>query len=145
MPKVKVIIRAVSSHAPPITPAILTDYEALAERVAETDPRRLWMQRLCRMLRLFWETPESTLEGTPNPSENGTVIVPLEEAEKRRVFEAVPFPQELNVYAAEFNKWRNDHEDEKPFRDAAGHLVWYAREINNGREPITADKVPAKN
>lgn len=120
------------SFAPPLTADKLDDYAALAE----TADRRVkeYMLELVNMLRVFWQTGESTAESETTPL--GHPITPLEEAEIERIWDVVPWPEECDVMGQIFDALPNGE-----LRNAAYHLLWYARELAADREPTTSDKV----
>lgn len=120
----------------PALPANLAPYRALAEK-AEPQAREA-MLKLCTMVDVFRETPDSTLPGTPHPSGMG-VMVPLEAAEVERIWDHVPWEEELKMYAGWFDAIPND--TQKPLRDAAHHLLWYGYELLRDREPLTKERV----
>lgn len=121
------------SFAPPITKEILERYKSLAA-AADDDAIADSMHELVEMVRLFQETPASTLEGTPHDSGRGTVT-PLETAEITRIWDAVPWPHECDAMGQLFEQLTGET------RDAAYHLLWFARELCLDREPITTDRL----
>lgn len=120
------------SFAPPLTDEMLDQYEALAA----TAQRRIseYMLSLVSMMRKFRETPQSTRTGSPHPVRG--VIVPLEEEEIQRIWDHVPWPEECDVMDGVFDTLPNGE-----MRNAAYHLLWFARELTTDREPITNDKL----
>lgn len=124
------------SFAPPLPAAKLAEYRTLAE--GATGPVREAMGKLCDMVALFQETPASSLPGKPHPSGRG-VIVPLDEAEVKRIWDAVPWAEENAMYMGLFGAI--PAETHKPLRDAAHHLLWFAVELEKDREPLTNDKL----
>lgn len=133
------------SFAPPLTTTDLDSIEGLAN-TTETRVQKA-MLRLVLMLRTFWETGESTREGTPHPVGVGT-IVPLKDGEVQRIWDLVPWKDEAtrlkhgeigdddcDQYSQLFATLKGE------VRSAAFHLLWYARELALDREPMTADKL----
>jgi hypothetical protein len=86
------------------------------------------------MVRVFNETPSSKLEGDTHQSGVGKII-PLEKEEIERIWDVVPWPKECDVIGECFDKLTGE------LRNAAFHLLWYARELAIDREPITNDKL----
>lgn len=124
------------SFAPPLGAEKIAAYRALA---ASADPAVAEaVLALCDMVALFRETPASRNAGTPHPSGRGT-IVPLEDAEIKRIWDTVPWEHEAEMYARLFDGI--DPVAAKPLRDAAFHLLWFAVELGRGREPLTADRL----
>lgn len=124
------------SFAPPLDAAKLAEYKALA--AAAEEKVREGMTALIKMVETFRETPASTQTGKPHPSGRG-LVVPLDEAEVKRIWDVVPWQEELDLYAGWFDKI--DPVKLKPLRDAAFHLLWYGRELFLDREPMTADRL----
>jgi hypothetical protein len=122
------------SFAPPIDAARLAAYRDLSARA--DDITRQAMGALIRMAEKFQETPPSTDPGTPHPSGRGRAR-PLSAAEVERIWDVVPWNEELEMYAGIFG--RIDPVADRPLRDAAHHLLWYARELFLDREPMTTD------
>lgn len=128
------------SFAPPIDEALLAQYQQLA---AAADPQHEQAAEALRVLLncfcQWWEQPESGPDGSrPHPSGRGT-IVPLDEPIAQALYQHIPWREELDMYAALFE--RIDAHKHAALRNAAFHLLWYARELDLDREPITADKV----
>jgi len=90
---------------------------------------------LSRCVLTFLETPESRLPGMPHPSGVASVV-PLEEDEKRRIFDVVPWSWECDTYGRVLDRLPLGNA-----RNAAYHLLWYARELTVDREPITVDRI----
>lgn len=116
------------SFAPPITN--LDAYRALASKTS--DEIREAMISLCDMVDLFNKTPKSKLNGSSHPSGKG-VVIPLESVEIKRIWDAVPWSSECDRMGVLFDSLTGD------VRNAAYHLLWYARELTMDREPITTD------
>ncbi len=123
------------SFAPPITAEKLDTYRLLADQEGGEIGHE--MTKLCQMVEVFFQTPASTLPGKPHPL-RGTII-PLEEAEIKRIWDYVPWPRECESLSDLFETIPN--ETKRELRNAANHLLWYARELAADREPITNDKI----
>lgn len=121
------------SFAPPLDNDGLDRYEQLAKAC---DDRKCqgYMLDLVNMLRVFWETGESKAEEQAAPL--GHAIKPLEDAEIERIWHFVPWPEECDVIGAAFESIPAGET-----RNAAHHLLWYARELAQDREPTTKDRV----
>ena len=141
------------SFAPPITAEKLSEYRALAKgadaRIQDA------MLPLCEMVEVFQQTPDSSEPGHPHPVGRG-VIVPLEEQEIKRIWDHVPWPDECELLGRLFETLPDGYEERtidgarqvvlvdpgaRDLRNAAFHLLWYARELTQDREPITNDKI----
>lgn len=145
------------SFAPPLTQEKLDRYRELID-IAKgpevwsyiNDPKDRdmlqhavpdYMKRLADMVELFWETPESKL--TPRPHATGIgQIIDLEDAEKERMWDAIPYDHELDLYSVIFEKI--SHAEQPELRNAAFHLLWFGRELDLDREPMTNDKLTVK-
>ena len=124
-------VRHGGSFAQPLSIEKVAAYRELAKQ-AGVEIREA-MESLCTMVEVFHETPKSKLQGFQHPSGTGT-IVQLEDAEIQRIWDHVPWPRECDSMGVLF-----DSLTDKPVRDAAYHLLWYARELAMDREPITTD------
>lgn len=155
--------------APPITKEKLDKYKLLAA-TAQPPIVKEWMEKLITMVEVFQQTPDSPQPGTPHPSGRG-VIVPLEKKEIDRIWDHVPWKEELDLISEIFDKLPTGTRPgprikvpltptaEKPdnhylkdttevvdqrakeLRDAAFHLRWYAGQLFLDREPLTNDKL----
>lgn len=146
------------SFAPEITAETIAKYKAIAP-----DPTTQvgdHFASLLTMVETFIQTPPSSLPAIgPHPSGFGkAAIVPLAEDEKRRIWDVVPWEDELNAIAAVFaklppgghfvaddtapKKRRFVVTDQAAFelRGAAHHLLWYGFELTYDREPITKER-----
>lgn len=129
-------IRIGGSFAPPLTAEKLAHYKSLAKNAGGQIGD--YMAQLAKMLETFRETPDSQQPGTPHPSGRGT-IVPLEDAEIERIWDVVPWAEELDVIGKVFDTIPAATQAE--LRNAAFHLLWFGRELCADREPITNDKL----
>ena len=134
-------IKAVTggSFAPPMDDARLTEIEAMASAL-DPSPVKSEMQDLCKMMRSFRETPDSTQPGRPVLALRGARLhVPLEDEEVERIWDLVPWEHECTAIGVVFATISN--ETDHDLRNAAFHLLWFARELCADREPITNDKL----
>lgn len=139
--------------SPPLTDELLLEYRSLIATAAE--PVRGAARQLLAMADAFLETPRSTERPEILPMvamKDGQVITkaecrPLEDAEVERMWDLVPWKDEAarNRHGA----FDDDHCDQYgelfeglpagDLRNAAFHLLWYARELARDREPMTND------
>jgi len=148
------------SFALPLSDEMLAEYEVLAKECADRKAAG-YMTELCRMLRVFRETPESSAKPRKHPVAG--LMVPLEEAEVQRIWDFVPWAEECDLMGAAFDKLQAGECAENArllevyrigggvgpepalldtkMRDAAFHLLWFARELEKDREPCTCDKL----
>ena len=133
--------------AKPITPECLQRYKLVAATASPPIVKE-WLEKLIVMYEVFQETPESANPGVPHQSGTGT-IVPLEEAEIQRIWDHVPYKEELDMIQALFDKLpsgRNEHgavidKRAEELREVAFHLLWYAVELCLDRQPCTTDRL----
>lgn len=128
------------SFAPPLTADKLKDYRKL---VAKSSPEiKEAIEKLCVMAELFIQTPPSKNGGKPHPSGKG-VIVPLETEEIKRIWDHVPWAYECDAFQSLFDTLPSGPKGspEYDLRNAAFHLLWYAKELTSDREPLTNDRL----
>lgn len=139
------------SFAPPLTDASLAAYKSLAEALPATSPVRDAMLRLHACVSRWWDLPESTGGGRPHPVGRG-FIVDLDKEIAASLWDSIPWgggkdadgnpvPDELGEMARVFDVIPATPAASKALRDAAHHLLWFAKELNLDREPITNDKL----
>ena len=156
------------SFAPPITPELLDEYRERASK-ASSEVRDV-MEKLCDMVEAYLDRPSSKKNGTPHPlGIKGLSIVALEEDTIEELDPLVPYPYECDAYQGLFESLpigvrtteRFEESDEfadgqvrlkqvsavddvdaKELRDAAFHLLWYAKELTLDRVPATTDTLP---
>ena len=140
--------RGPACFAPPLTPERLAAYQDLAR--AQETPASVSeaMLALVRLAERFAETPTSKLPGVPLQSEytrspfRGKApphIVPLEPEEIDRLWDAVPWDHDLRALGELFETL--SALGQKALRDAAFHLLWFAKELALDREPMTLDRL----
>jgi hypothetical protein len=126
--------RAGGSFAPRVDGARVAAYRGLLPQAA--GPVRDAMTSLLRMVEVFNETPDAEGEGELHPSGRGRAVA-LSRREVERIDSVVPWGHEIEAYAQLFDAI--DARTQKPLRDAAFHLLWYARELFLDRQPMTTD------
>lgn len=137
----------VACFAPPLTDDLIARYAALADSLPDSrgDVRDA-MRECLAAVRLWWELPES--KGTPKDQsvevkhrgkDTLVKIVSLAPDLVKQLWDAVPWPYELDAMQSLFDRI---DPAERGLRDAAFHLLWFARELSNDREPLTADNLP---
>jgi hypothetical protein len=130
--------------APSLDAGKLKSYLDLAKA---SDPQTAdAMGSLITMVEMHLDRPKASAKAnapasTPHPSGIG-VIEPLPEEEVKRLWDVVPWEEELEMYGKIFD--RISPETNKPLRDAAFHLLWYGRELFLDREPITQDRIKSR-
>lgn len=125
------------SFAPPLSDALLDRYVELAAALPHTAVKA-GVSKLLTLVKTWWALPEPV--GTaqvPHPVRGTIVALSAEHA--ATLAESLPWPHELDGLADVFE--RIDAENERELRDAAHHLLWFARELSLGREPLTRDRV----
>ena len=124
------------SFAPPLDASKLASYRTLAGTA--TRPVADGMMSLISMMEAFHKQPASTNKGKPRASGRGE-IVQLEKPVVDALDPHVPWDHEIKALSELFDTIPND--TQKPLRDAAFHLLWFATELAKDREPITKDKL----
>jgi hypothetical protein len=124
---------AVDSYAPPITPVMMETYKGLAKTANR--PVREAMEKLIDMHEVFYQTPPSDLASEPSRTGVGTVTR-LKDEEIDRIDPLVPWPHECDALKVLFGGISAG-----PLRNAAHHLLWFAVELSEDREPLTNDKL----
>jgi hypothetical protein len=130
------------SFAPELTSDKLDSFREISADHRYSHPQ-IWqeMLRLIAMVDRFRETPDSKLPAFDHPigvlGSTGRVprVTPLEAAEIERISSDVPWSDECDRLAALFAGLQGD------IKHAANHLLWFARELRAGREPITQNKL----
>jgi hypothetical protein len=131
------------SFAPPIDDKTLASYR----KIADDAPPQVagGMKVLADMLDLYHggEVGKAT-RGTRRPTRRGVVVklptvANLPGDEVKRIWDAVPWGEELEMYAAIFD--RIDPGSQKELRDAAFHLLWFGWELFHDRVPMTDDQL----
>ena len=122
------------SFAPPINHGDLSKYRSLAEN--GNDEVRHYMLGLCDMMDSFLGSPPSQQPSIPHPSGLGT-ITNLDKKVVDQLWDVVPWPAECEAYQKVFEELPVDD-----LRNAAFHLLWYAKELADDRQPLTNDKLP---
>lgn len=123
------------SFAPPLTDETLDRYRVLIDRLDSKSAVRHAMGELLKCAEAWWEQPDSTGKGTPHGSGRG-FIVNLTPEVADALWDDVPWPHECDAYQTLF-----DNLSLGEVRDAAFNLLWFAKELTQDREPITADKL----
>ncbi len=137
----------VACFAPPLTDGLIAKYEALANGLPrERYDVRDAMRECLAAVKFWWELPESkgdrddrSLAIRHRGRDARIKVTSLTPDLVERMWDAVPWGYELDAMQSLFDRI---DPAEKPLRDAAFHLLWFARELERDREPLTADKLP---
>jgi len=121
------------SFAPKLDDSKLVEYSEIA--LSADDKTSDMMKKLIEMVSVFNQTPYSKLQGTKHDSGMG-MVVPLEDAEVERIWDYVPWKEECEMMSKVFENLPNGL-----LRNAAFHLLWYANELCQDREPMTMDRL----
>lgn len=104
------------------------------------------LDKLLACVKLWWELPESTgtaddqkLKIRHRGKDVRVKITALTPDLVKQLWDAVPWAYELNAMQALFD---TIPDESKVLRDAAFHLLWYVKELEKDREPLTADRLP---
>lgn len=133
---------ATACLAPPLTDELLEEYRTLAEG-AEGEVGDA-MQQLLACVEAWWEAEESEEKSLGFLAVNGRSIdvVPLSKELVQQLWDSTPWMRELNALSTPkddglFDSLQGD------LRNAAFHLLWFAKELTLDREPLTQDKLRA--
>jgi hypothetical protein len=129
-------IQVGGSFAPPLTDESLAAYRQLAD--AAPAQVRDAMAALLGCVGKWWELPESGGASAPHPSGAGRVIE-LSDDVAAALDAHIPWREELSMFAGLFDSI--DPVKDAALRNAAHHLLWFANELELGREPMTSDKL----
>lgn len=152
MNQIKLESRAmpVACLAPPLTDSKLEQYRGIITKSSE-GPVKDAATKLLVCVETWWNLPESKRTDGPRlkllhrPTqgqervEKTIELVPIEKDHQKTLYDLIPWDYELNAMDALFDSVPND--TQKELRDAAFHLLWFVRELNLDREPLTADKL----
>jgi len=127
------------SFAPKLSGEQLASYRTLAAKASR--PVADAMLSLATMVEAYYQQARlhsATEKGVPHASGRGQIVA-LTKPVVDAIDKHVPWEHELKSTAELFETIPND--TQKPLRDAAHHLLWYATELSKDREPITTDKI----
>lgn len=149
------------SFAPPLPAEKLAEYRATIDQHAPEDLKQS-LSGLCDLMEMFAGTPESSQAAAPHPCGVGHVQR-LEDAEIARIWDACPWAWEVEALRQRCNQLQPTEVDRDNARrhaeykargermpddervvtliDASRHLLWFAKELAEDREPCTADKL----
>jgi len=149
------------SFAPPLPAEKLDQYREILLRDAPEDIRGSLVD-LCDLVALFQATGESSQPKAPHPVGRG-YVQRLDDAEIARIWDACPWAWEVEALRQRCNQLQPTEVDRDNARrhaeykargermpddervvtliDASRHLLWFAKELAEDREPCTADKL----
>lgn len=127
------------TFAPPLTDEKLAEYKAMIDALPADSQVKDVCGKLYACTLQWWELPESVDTATRKHQSGRGVITELDADVQKKLWDAIPWDYELQVYAKVLEGISN--ETDKPLRDAAHHLLWHVCELNLDREPLTADKL----
>ena len=122
------------SFAPRITADKVAEYRVIAETVTDREIQS-HMVSLCEMMATWLQTPDVSMQSV---GPFGQPIAKLPKEEIDRIWDTVPWPNECKMIGECFEKLTDTAQ-----RNAAFHLLWYAVELANDRQPCTKDLLPA--
>ena len=126
------------SFAPPLTDAKINQYRGIINS-HEPGPLKDAMQTLLACCEKWWDLPEAA--GTAawaHPSGKGQVVT-LQDDHAAELFGLIPWEHELNAMQSLFDSI--DPVAKRDLRNCAFHLLWYVKELEMDREPLTNDKL----
>lgn len=135
----------VACFAPPLTDALLARYETVIAALPAS-PVGDAMRACLAPVKVWWDLPESKadpdkprLKILHRGRDVSVVIRDLEPGIAAALFDAIPWGYELEGIERLFDAIPAA---QKELRDAAFHLLWYAKELNLDREPVTQADLP---
>lgn len=120
------------SFAPPITEDHVKNWPTLI--AATNGLTRTALEVLHKLMLAHRPHKAKALKGEPHPSGKG-IIMPLADDVKKACEPHLPSHAEMEIFGQLFESLGG------PIRDVAFHLLWYARELELGREPPTTDLI----
>lgn len=138
----------VACLAPDLDDALIGAYGKLADSLPDgLGEVRDAMRECLKAVKLWWDLPESgarpahwktTRGGRPAEFK----VVPLTDDLKEALWDAVPWPYEIDAMQALFDRTFEDRtKHPRLLVDACYHLLWHARELCLDREPVTQSKL----
>lgn len=136
----------VACFAPPLSDELLNTYQELTRGIS--GPVADAMLTCLIPVRLWWKLPESKCPGQtlkifhrtdPNVErvETPIKVTPLEEQHKKDLWDSIPWGYEIDAIQKLFDTI--SPATNNALRNAAFHLLWYVRELNADREPLTQE------
>lgn len=152
----------VACFAPPLTDKLIAKYRQIAESLGDARGEiRDAMRECLKPIDLWWELDESkgsagdpTLKIDQHRGQPVVIKVTSLDPEFRdQLFDAIPWPYEIDAMQRLFDTLPSGTVevegtvkvvDQSAFelRNAAFHLLWFARELCLDREPLTQEKLP---
>lgn len=126
------------SFAPPMTDEAFAAGKLLVAALPADSQEKDALDQLINLYEVWYNLPESQEPASPHASGRGQ-IVPLSKDLQTALWDHIPWADVLQSWSALFDRFHP--ESQKVLRNFAFHLLWYANELNNDREPITLDKV----
>lgn len=136
----------VAGFAPPLTDELLAKYKSLAA-TAEGEVKDAMLQCLA-CVEAWWDLPESTRTDGPSLAirhrgkDTSFRVTPLEAEHVKTLDAATPWMRELDTLSTPRDDGLFDGLPNGELRNAAFHLLWYAKELTLDREPLTLDRLP---
>lgn len=133
---------SIACLAPPLTDEKLVEYRNLINGVAKGSELRSVLDELYACVWSWWDAPLSTEKerivgtGTDLTSGPDVRLQLLDKATQDKLWEHVPWSYELDSM-----KPILELIGPKDIRDCAFHLLWFAIELCNDREPLTLERI----
>lgn len=137
----------VACFAPPLTDELLAKYRVLAVGTADVEVRDAMLDLLA-CCEKWWNLPESTKAGRKIALKHRGKSIEVQEAVLTQelidqLFDVTPWMRELATLSTPADTGLFDRLPAGELRDAAFHLLWFAKELTLDREPMTQDKLPS--
>lgn len=136
----------VACFAPPLSDELLAQYKTLIDIVPNEELRDALLS-CYNCVMAWWNLPESKrndglwFEIKHKDEEKRLKVIPLEDEQIKQLWDATPWMRELNLLSTPQDDGLFDKIKGTNLRNAAFHLLWYAKEISLDREPITEERL----
>ena len=137
-------VARVACLAPPLTDEKLVEYQSLVSSVEKGTELRDVLDILLNCVTRWWEARESTHKAVEVATGTDITVGPMVRFQKldsalvSEFWDSVPWLRELVAFGAVL-----DTITDKPLRDCGFHMLWYATELCNDREPLSSDRIVA--
>lgn len=135
----------VACFAPPLNDKTLTEYKKLFKNVEDKELKDC-LDTLHKCTEAWWKQAESQATGqkewlfyTKDGKEVRGIEQPLQPEQVESLWDTTPWMRELVAMEPILDKI--NPQSEKELRNAAFHLLWFAKEITLDREPMTTERL----
>ncbi len=136
----------VACFAPPLTDEKIANYKLLINSQASSEVADAMVMCL-KCVEAWWNLPESTRTDVKRwgilhkGQKSEFVETPLEEDHIKKLWDVTPWDRELSTLSNSTSTGLFDTLPYCDLKNAAFHLLWFAKEITRDREPLSVDKL----